>query len=280
MLSCDRFASCFKKELEVLSKLALFPDLQEAGGVPTLLGFAFDFRLNRAELVTTWCGLSLEEAWTGYFQRQSLTNTLEFKKHVINMGSQILTSLQKLHKVGFVHQDIKLDNICVKDGYYYLIDFGYAHRINPGQEKVMTKFKGNSMFASNRKFFNLSHMTPYDDIESLLYLLCYCLCGFWLPWLSDYFSQKTHSDFFMKRRNCTDVYNVQLFNLMPPPMVTALRYVHERNSCTATKMYDDATSVDYDYLRVLLQDLEHFYTVEAQASQNNMATNSPTQDAF
>lgn len=103
------------------------------------------------------------------------------------MGLQLLSSFEKLHAAGFVHQDIKLDNICLKDGYYYLIDFGYAHRINPAHTQKKYGFKGNSMFASHRKFKDTVNMNAYDDIESLMYLICYCLNAFWLPWLNDYF---------------------------------------------------------------------------------------------
>jgi len=142
------------------------------------------------------------------------------------MGMQVISSLEKLHAAGFVHQDIKLDNICWKDGFYYLIDFGYAHRINPPHTKAKRTFKGNSMFASHRKFHDVNCMNAYDDLESLLYLLCYCLCGFWLPWLHDYFNQTCATEFFLTRLNNRGQHNQMLYNLMAPPMVRALRHMH------------------------------------------------------
>jgi serine/threonine protein kinase len=179
--------------------------------------------LQKAEILTTYCGVNLDEAWMSYMQKQSLTHTLDFKQRVVNMGIQMLSSLEKLHAVGFVHQDIKLDNICVKDDNYYLIDFGYAHRLEPtSSQKKKKEFKGNSMFSSHRKFYNSDVMNPYDDIESLLYLLCYCLCGFWLPWLHDYFNQRTANEFFTKRITNCHQNNQMLYNLMPPHMVKAL----------------------------------------------------------
>jgi thiamine kinase-like enzyme len=83
--------------------------------------------------------------------------------------------------VGFCHWDLKLDNICFDDGRYFLIDFAYAQRIK--RSYPITAFKGNSMFASIRKFRMNARAHPIDDIESLLYLLCFCFDGFYLPWL-------------------------------------------------------------------------------------------------
>jgi hypothetical protein len=39
------------------------------------------------------------------------------------------------------------------------------------------------MFASIRKYKIHPFADPIDDIESLLYLLCFCLDEFYLPWL-------------------------------------------------------------------------------------------------
>lgn len=42
------------------------------------------------------------------------------------MSIQIFDALKALHKIGFCHWDIKLDNICFLNGKYYLIDFAFA----------------------------------------------------------------------------------------------------------------------------------------------------------
>ena len=64
--------------------------------------------------------------------------------------------LRILHKLGYVHNDLKLDNILIgfKDpAQIYLIDFGlsckYLNEDNAHVEKVYTqKFSGNFLFAS------------------------------------------------------------------------------------------------------------------------------------
>ena len=45
------------------------------------------------------------------------------------------------------------------------------------------------MFASMRKYNLHPYATPIDDIESFLYLVCFCMDEFYLPWLNDYIKQ-------------------------------------------------------------------------------------------
>lgn len=115
------------------------------------------------------------------------------------MGIQILRALQKLHKVGFCHWDLKLDNICYSDGFYYLIDFALAQRIQEKPNYGVKNFKGNSMFASIRKYKLYPIAGPIDDIESLLYLLCFCMDEFYLPWLNDYQNLPVTEEFIISR---------------------------------------------------------------------------------
>ena len=132
------------------------------------------------------CGIDLNTAWLPYMEDQLIRKSIEFKLKVVDMGSQILSALIKLHEVGYCHWDIKLDNICIHDGYYYLIDFAFAQRIENLKFRSIKSFKGNSMFASMRKFRMHPTAGPIDDIEALIYLMCFCMDGFYLPWLDDY----------------------------------------------------------------------------------------------
>ena len=77
---------------------------------------------------------------------------MEFKIKVAQMSIQVLEALNTLHQIGFCHWDIKLDNVCFIDGTYNLIDFAYAQKLNPENCHEIKSFKGNSMFASIRKF--------------------------------------------------------------------------------------------------------------------------------
>lgn len=46
------------------------------------------------------------------------------------------------------------------------------------------------MFASTRKYEMSTPAFPIDDIEALLYLVCFCFDEFYLPWLQDYLNQQ------------------------------------------------------------------------------------------
>lgn len=143
------------------------------------------------------------------------------------MGLQVFDALTTLHKVGFCHWDIKLDNICFLDDRYYLIDFAFAQRIDFNSQKEITTFKGNSMFASIRKHRIASKAAPVDDIESLFYLIAFCLDYFYLPWLPDYLNlEHSTSDFIKQRLRKADRCHEYLYDSMPQSFVKGLRYLH------------------------------------------------------
>jgi serine/threonine protein kinase len=160
----------------------------ERAGLPELMGFAFTQMQGRAELLMSHCGADLNKEWEKYMLNRKLAKSTELKLKICDMARQVLSSLDCLHKQGYCHWDIKLDNICFRDGYYYLIDFALAQRTLPFSKGSIKKgsFKGNSMFASMRKFKMSAPAYPIDDIESLLYLVCFCYDEFYLPWLQDY----------------------------------------------------------------------------------------------
>ncbi len=53
------------------------------------------------------------------------------------IGLQIIDRLQAIHKIGFIHRDVKPDNMAIglkeKSKIIYLIDFGLAHPIGSPQ---------------------------------------------------------------------------------------------------------------------------------------------------
>lgn len=90
------------------------------------MGFAYGLKQQRAELLITHCGCDLNKKWFKYMEQPQLASTWDFKVKVAEMGIQVLDALNSLHKVGFCHWDLKLDNICYNKGSYFLIDFAYA----------------------------------------------------------------------------------------------------------------------------------------------------------
>lgn len=94
-----------------------------------------------------------------------------------------------MHSMGFVHNDLKLDNVLVgfKDPQnIYLIDFGLSCRyVEPDgshvEKKYIQKFSGNFIFGSlnSCRGYNKSRR---DDIQSLIYIMIFLLNGGSLPW--------------------------------------------------------------------------------------------------
>ena len=85
------------------------------------------------------------------------------------------------------------------------------------------------MFASLRKFTMNPRAAPIDDLESLLYLVCFCLDGFYLPWLHDYINQVCTDHFIQSRMHRARKAHQYLYEQMPSPVSKALRYIHRLN---------------------------------------------------
>lgn len=72
------------------------------------------------------CGQDLNKEWEKYMANRRVAKSPEIKLLICDMARQVLSALRALHKVGYCHWDLKLDNICFKDGHFYLIDFALA----------------------------------------------------------------------------------------------------------------------------------------------------------
>ncbi|OHS94747.1 Casein kinase I isoform delta-A [Tritrichomonas foetus] len=122
----------------------------------------------------------LREAGSGHF---SLKTTLM-------IADQMLIRLQYLHTKGYVHCDIKPENIVVgkllKANQFFLIDMGLATRyINKKSGEHVSfsdkcNFNGTPKYASCNAHRGL-RLSRRDDLESLGYTLIYLLTGS-LPW--------------------------------------------------------------------------------------------------
>ena len=112
------------------------------------------------------------------------------QKTSIMIGLQVLERLQTLHERGYLHLDLKLENLMIPisrdKSLIYLIDFGISkpfldHKGVHIKKRSNVPFTGNILFASKNLFVN-REQSRRDDLISLVYLVLYFLNG-GMSWL-------------------------------------------------------------------------------------------------
>jgi len=107
------------------------------------------------------------------------TLTLQDKKKVVN---DVLDALNHLSKKGYLHLDLKAENIMRKNGRWYLIDYGIAERFDATTGTTINPKKagnGTPWFMARDAHKGL--MSRKADLESLVYILVE-MEGHKLPW--------------------------------------------------------------------------------------------------
>lgn len=106
------------------------------------------------------------------------------------LGDQMLQRIEFVHINGFLHRDIKPDNLLMGNGknshVLYIIDFGLAKRfIDPKTGKHIPYRDGKSLTGTARYASLNTHIgqeqSRRDDIESIAFVMIYFLKGE-LPW--------------------------------------------------------------------------------------------------
>lgn len=106
----------------------------------------------------------------------------------VMIADQVLSSLEHVHRAGYVHADLKPDNILFgrKDPeQMYLVDFGLSVRYcdREGKHRPLVtnhSFVGTPRYASLRTHLGYT-LSRRDDIEQLVYVMIYLYRGR-LPW--------------------------------------------------------------------------------------------------
>ena len=107
------------------------------------------------------------------------TLTPRERKKVFN---DVLDALNHLSKKGYLHLDIKAENIMKKNGRWFLIDYGIAERFDQNTETTVNPKKagnGTAWFMARDAHKGL--MSRKADLESLVYTLVE-MEGHKLPW--------------------------------------------------------------------------------------------------
>lgn len=120
-------------------------------------------------------------------------NLLKFKrfsiKTAVQIGLQTLDRLEALHNLGYLHLDLKPDNILlgssnmhkIESSTLYLIDYGISKKYldefgDHIPESNRVPFQGNIIFASKNAFMH-KEQSRRDDLISLLYFLSFLFSG-------------------------------------------------------------------------------------------------------
>ncbi|KAK2961147.1 putative Casein kinase I [Blattamonas nauphoetae] len=104
---------------------------------------------------------------------------------------QAVTRLEELHSKGFLHRDMKPENLIFGTGKHkdmvYLIDFGLSKRYIDSRTGVHIPFRTGKSLTGTPRYTSIGahigmELDRRDDLESLCYVLLYLLEGT-LPWV-------------------------------------------------------------------------------------------------
>ena len=122
-------------------------------------------------------------------------NSLKLKQ-IASIIQQILLGLEIIHQSGYIHNDLKLENLMLqkrdRDGPRVLIiDYGFTteyldQNANHIPKDELEYFRGNLMFAS-LSALNFDRPSRKDDLISVCYLALFLINGCELPCFKSYF---------------------------------------------------------------------------------------------
>jgi serine/threonine protein kinase len=95
--------------------------------------------------------------------------------------NDILDTLKTLSKKGYLHFDLKAENIMRKNGRWYLIDYGMAQRFARTETTINPKKAGNGTPWFMARDAHKGLMSRKADLESLVYTIVE-MEGYKLPW--------------------------------------------------------------------------------------------------
>lgn len=179
--SLKKLKKSFKKDLKILKKIKAL-HLKDNAGFPYILSAKIS--QNYGEILMTYSGQDIY----GQFNLQNcMESNMKFAgttfDRVCQIGMQLLFQLEVLHFLGYVHGDLKLQNIAFNAqlNRYTITDFTSVSKIfhKNGVHKEIGKnenFCSNIMFASE-SMVNQITVSRRDDLESLMLLVCYLKSG-------------------------------------------------------------------------------------------------------
>jgi hypothetical protein len=146
----------------------------------------------------------------------SLSNIIENRnldKNTINqLMIQILNSLSYINSKGYIHLDIKPENIMKKRNRWYLIDFGMASCFKDETKNDPTKANNGTLWFMSRDAHK-GKMSRKCDLESLAFILA-ILNGETLDWQVKEKKSKENENLTFEKKNLF-FKNLKKFSLIP-----------------------------------------------------------------
>ena len=97
------------------------------------------------------------------------------QKALLSIVYPLLDGLEQVHQAGFLHRDIKPDNIYVRaDGGPVLLDFGSARRVQTNRDMTNIVSPG---FAPFEQYHSQGHQGPWTDIYSIGAVMYWMVTG-------------------------------------------------------------------------------------------------------
>jgi len=127
--------------------------------------------------------------------------------------SQKLTCIEKIHSRHIIHQDLKPDNLLIGVGHgshqVHIIDFGLSKLYRDPQTNIHIGYHDGLPLIGTARFASINaqmgiELSRRDDIESLVYILIYFLCGS-LPWQDLNFKGKKRQAEVHKKKLTTTI---------------------------------------------------------------------------
>ena len=204
-----------------------------------------------SHLVLSKLGVTLQQLFNLNSKQFSITQ-------VCGIMNRMITILYKLHSIGFVHNDIKPENILIGNNRninkLYLIDFGLAKPfwdfITNGHilAEYNVEFEGTYRFSSFNHHCNTMNQSRRDDLESLIYVALYFLNVNSLPWTKiDTSEIRYETDLLQQTKQVKNEADIDdICQDAPEVFKIALKYIRNLK-------FDEMP--DYIYLQSLFQTL-------------------------
>jgi len=169
------------KRPQLLYEYQLYRVLAGSVGIANVRWYGVERDFN--VLVLDQLGPSLEDLFN-FCGRKFSTKT------VLMLAEQCIVRIENLHEKGFLHRDVKPDNLLMGLGrranQVYLIDFGLSKKYRDSRTQQHIPYCENKNLTGTARYASLNthlgiEQGRRDDMESLGYLMMYLLRGS-LPW--------------------------------------------------------------------------------------------------